>query len=152
VESYVELARKSGGTILCGGKRPELAAPFNQGAFYEPTIISDLSYDHPCSVEEIFGPVITVHKFSNDEQLLKQVNATRYGLAGSVWTNNLQRGHRIAQSIVTGMVWVNCWLHRDLRVPFGGVKESGIGREGGDDSLAFYSQSKNICIKFTSTL
>jgi len=149
VESYVNLAKSEGATILCGGKRPELNAPFNKGAFYEPTIIDGLPYSHRCATEEIFGPVITVHPFSNEEELLKQVNSTRYGLAGSVWTTNLQRAHRVSQNMITGMVWVNCWLHRDLRVPFGGVKDSGIGREGGDNSLDFFSESKNICIKFS---
>jgi len=90
--------------------------------------------------------VVTVHPFSSEDEALREVNATRYGLAGSLWTTNLQRAHRFSRKWQTGMVWVNCWLHRDLRVPFGGVKDSGVGREGGRHSLEFYSESKNICI------
>jgi len=147
VESYIELAVKDGGTILCGGKRPTLAPPHDKGYFLEPTIITGLGHDHRCSKEEIFGPVVTVHKFSTDQEALDSANSVQYGLAGSVWTSNLKRAHRFVRNWETGMVWVNCWLLRDLRCPFGGVKDSGLGREGGDFSFDFYSELKNVCIK-----
>ena len=148
IEKYVELARADGGRILCGGSRPKLPPPFDAGAFYSPTVITDLQHDHRCSVEEIFGPVVTVHSFKTEAEALSIANETPYGLAGSLWTNDLNRAHRVGRLWQTGMVWVNCWLHRDLRVPFGGVKESGMGSEGGRHSLEFYSSNKNICIHF----
>jgi len=146
VERYVDIARKDGGKILLGGERPKLPSPFDKGAFYAPTIIDGLPWNSKCATEEIFGPVVTVHPFETEDELMQYINRVRYGLAGSLWTNNLTKAHRIARQWETGMVWVNCWLHRDLRVPFGGVKESGVGREGGKHSLEFYSNSKNICI------
>jgi len=150
VMSYVELARKDGATILCGGKIPDLPEPLSRGAFYEPTIIAGLPHTHRCVQEEIFGPVITVHPFDSEAEVVEAVNSVQYGLAGSVWTQHLARGHRVAQSIDSGMIWVNCWLLRDLRVPFGGTKASGVGREGGALSLEFYSESKNICVMVPS--
>ena len=110
-------------------------------------MITGLSVDSRCSTEEIFGPVVTVHRFSKDSEAIGIANNTRYGLAGSVWTGDLERGRRIADSIHTGMVWVNTWLHRDLRAPFGGVKDSGAGREGGKWSLGFFSEATNVCVK-----
>lgn len=147
VESYIELARELGGTIRCGGKRPELSAPFDQGAFLEPTVITGLSHDCRVVQEEIFGPVVTVHPFDTVEEALALANGVRYGLAASVWTQDLTKAHRFSEALQTGMVWVNTWLHRDLRVPFGGVKESGVGREGGRYSLEFFSEVSNICIE-----
>eukprot|EP01084_Bolivina_argentea_P107368 191968_1 len=120
--------------MVLGGARPQFDDEdnkiFKNGAFYLPTIITDLSpYKSRCATEEIFGPVVTVHKFKTENEVLNMVNnTTPYGLAGSVWTKDITKGHRIAQEIDTGMIWVNCWLYRDLRVPFGGVKSSGIGR------------------------
>ena len=146
VEGYVALAQEEGGTVLCGGKRPALESPFDAGAFLEPAVIEGLAPDSRCATEEIFGPVVTLHPFENDEEALAIANNTEYGLAGSVWTRDLERGRRIAEGIDTGMVWVNCWLHRDLRVPFGGVKNSGVGREGGRYSLEFFSEPTNICL------
>ena len=99
------------------------------------------------ATEEIFGPVVTVHPFDSEDEAVSIANSTRYGLAGSVWTQNLTRAHRVAQAIESGMVWVNCWLVRDLRVPFGGMKDSGVGREGGKWSLDFYSEPRNVCVK-----
>lgn len=146
IESYIELARKDGGIILSGGSRPSLSAPFNEGAFIQPTLIGGLPVTHPVSVEEIFGPVAICHPFDTDDEAIQIANNTKYGLAGSIWTSNLNRAHRLSREWETGMVWVNCWLHRDLRVPFGGVKESGVGVEGGKLSLEFYSHYKNICV------
>jgi aminomuconate-semialdehyde/2-hydroxymuconate-6-semialdehyde dehydrogenase len=147
VEGYLALAVEEGGTIACGGERPDLPPPFDGGAFLTPAVITDLAPTCRTSQEEIFGPVVTVHPFDSDDEALQMANGTRYGLAASVWTSNLSRAHHISQQLDVGMVWVNTWLLRDLRVPFGGVKDSGVGREGGRHSLEFFSESKNICIK-----
>jgi aminomuconate-semialdehyde/2-hydroxymuconate-6-semialdehyde dehydrogenase len=144
VKSYVELAKEEGGKILIGGKRPE---GVEKGYYLEPTIIVGL--DRSCRVvrEEIFGPVVTVIPFDSEEEVLEQANDTHYGLSATIWTNDLRRAHRVAGQIEAGIVWVNTWFLRDLRTPFGGMKQSGIGREGGIHSFEFYSELKNICIK-----
>ena len=147
VESYIHLAEREGGEILYGGKRPSLESPFDEGSFLEPTIVSNLDYQSRTATEEIFGPVVTLHKFEKDEDAVEMANCTEYGLAGSVWTSDSARGKSLAEKIETGMVWINTWLHRDLRVPFGGVKNSGVGTEGGRWSLSFFSQPVNICVK-----
>lgn len=147
VESYAKLALEEGGEILCGGKRPELDDEFADGAFFEPTVVTGLSPNSRCSTEEIFGPVVTLHPFDTEDEALEIANGVRYGLAASVWTQNLARAHRVSARVESGMVWVNTWLLRDLRVPFGGMKDSGVGREGGRHSLEFFSESRNICIQ-----
>lgn len=147
VERYLALAREEGGTILCGGARPELSPPVDRGFFLEPTVIGGLASTCRTATEEIFGPVVSVHPFESEEQAVAMANEVRYGLSASVWTQNLKRAHRVSAALETGMVWVNTWLLRDLRVPFGGVKDSGIGREGGRYSLEFFSDSRNVCIK-----
>jgi len=147
VESYIHLAQREGGEILCGGKSPNLSSPFDKGAFLEPTVVSNLSHMSRTATEEIFGPVVTLHSFKTDDEAIEMANCTDYGLAGSVWTGDTQRGTRVAERLETGMVWVNTWLHRDLRVPFGGIKDSGVGREGGRWSLGFFSETINICVK-----
>lgn len=147
VEGYFKLALEEGGTIRCGGKRPTLPPPLRDGFFLEPTVITGLPATCRTATEEIFGPVVTVHPFDTDDEALQMANGTKYGLAASVWTSDLTRAHSVAQALESGMVWVNTWLHRDLRVPFGGVKQSGVGREGGRHSLEFFSEAKNICVK-----
>ena len=132
--------------MLTGGY-PNLPKEFKNGNWISPTVIADLDVNSRCSTEEIFGPVVTIHKFSNEKEAIEIANNTRYGLAGSIWTNDLEKANRVAESIHTGMIWINTWLHRDLRVPFGGVKDSGVGREGGKWSLSFFSEAMNICIK-----
>jgi aminomuconate-semialdehyde/2-hydroxymuconate-6-semialdehyde dehydrogenase len=144
VLSYVELAKEEGGEVITGGVRPE---GLEKGYYLEPTIITGL--DRNCRVvkEEIFGPVVTVIPFDTEEEVLDQVNDTDYGLSASIWTNDLRRAHRVAREVEAGIIWVNTWFLRDLRTPFGGMKSSGIGREGGMHSFEFYSELSNICIK-----
>ena len=146
VQGYVELAKQEGGSLLTGGA-PCLPSGFEGGNWMAPTVIEGLSPDSRCSTEEIFGPVVTLHRFGSEDEAVAIANNTRYGLAGSVWTSDLGKGRRVSEAIDTGMVWVNTWLHRDLRVPFGGVKDSGVGREGGKWSLAFFSEAVNVCVK-----
>ena len=146
VQSYVELAKQEGGNLLTGGA-PCMPVEFEHGNWMAPTVIEGLSPDSRCSTEEIFGPVVTLHPFSSEEEAVAIANNTRYGLAGSVWTGDLEKGKQVSEAIDTGMVWVNTWLHRDLRVPFGGVKDSGVGREGGKWSLGFFSEAMNVCVK-----
>jgi aminomuconate-semialdehyde/2-hydroxymuconate-6-semialdehyde dehydrogenase len=147
VESYVRLGAEEGGTIECGGQRPDLGEQFSGGYYLEPTVISGLTSTCRTATEEIFGPVVTVHPFDTEDEAMAMANGVRYGLAASLWTTNLSRAHRLAEELESGMVWVNTWLLRDLRVPFGGMKDSGVGREGGRYSLEFFSESRNICIK-----
>ena len=147
VEGYAALAREEGGEVLCGGGRPDLGGELAGGAFFQPTVITGLSPESRCATEEIFGPVVTLHPFDTEEEALAIANGVRYGLAASVWTSNLARAHRVSAALESGMVWVNTWLLRDLRVPFGGMKDSGVGREGGRHSLEFFSESRNVCIQ-----
>jgi aminomuconate-semialdehyde/2-hydroxymuconate-6-semialdehyde dehydrogenase len=141
VEGYLQLAVEEGGTVLTGGERGD-----GTGFHLSPAVVAGLSPTSRCATEEIFGPVVTVHPYSTEEEALDIANGTEYGLAGSVWTSDAERGRRFAERMDTGMVWVNTWLHRDLRVPFGGVKQSGVGREGGMWSLGFFSEAVNICV------
>lgn len=148
VLSYIELAKQEGGRIAYGGQRiiPEQPRLCN-GSFISPTIVENLSISSRCATEEIFGPVVTLHRFDSDVQAIEMTNSTQYGLAGSIWTTNTSRGKEFAKQVDSGILWVNTWLHRDLRTPFGGVKNSGVGREGGDWSLNFFSELSNICVK-----
>jgi len=147
VNFYVDLAQKEGGQIALGGKAPE---PINDrcrdGYFFKPTVITGLPVSCRTNREEIFGPVVTITPFDSEEEVIAYANDCEYGLSSSVWTQNLNRAHRVAERINTGTVWVNCWLVRDLRVPFGGMKQSGVGREGGEEALRFFTEPKNICI------
>jgi aminomuconate-semialdehyde/2-hydroxymuconate-6-semialdehyde dehydrogenase len=147
VAGYVALAQKEGGTLLTGGTAPDLPAELKEGAFLSPTVVDGLSIESRTATEEIFGPVVTLHPFDSEQEAIEMANNTRYGLSASVWTQDLGKAHRVSDALEVGMVWVNTWLMRDLRVPFGGVKESGVGREGGRWSLEFYSENKNTCIK-----
>lgn len=150
VLSYIALAREEGGTVLCGGNRVRPEGRCAEGYFLEPTIIADLPFSCRTNQEEIFGPVVTVIPFDTEEQVLAMANSTPYGLAASVWTRDLTRAHRVAAKLESGIVWVNCWMLRDLRTPFGGVKHSGVGREGGWDALRFFTEAKNVCINLES--
>ena len=147
VLSYISLAKEEGGTILCGGNRVMLEGDLSEGYYLEPTVIEGLSYDCRTNQEEIFGPVVTLTPFDSEEEVLTMANSTVYGLSATVWTENLTRAHRVSSALKSGIVWVNCWLVRDLRTPFGGMKQSGVGREGGWDALQFFTEKKNVCIK-----
>ena len=146
--SYIELAKEEGGTILTGGKQIHLEGELSGGYYLEPTIIEGLSADCRTNQEEIFGPVVTIMPFDNEEEVLGYANSTVYGLAATVWTNNINKANRIAANLDSGIVWVNCWLVRDLRTPFGGMKNSGVGREGGFEALKFFTESKNVCVAY----
>jgi aminomuconate-semialdehyde/2-hydroxymuconate-6-semialdehyde dehydrogenase len=145
--SYIDLAKKEGGTVLTGGKQVHLDGRCADGWFIEPTVIEGLKHDCRTNQEEIFGPVATIQPFDTEDEVLGYANSVRYGLSSTIWTENLSRAHRMAAQIESGIVWVNCWLLRDLRTPFGGVKDSGIGREGGFEALRFFTEEKNVCVK-----
>ncbi|HNH29032.1 MAG TPA: aldehyde dehydrogenase [bacterium] len=144
---HIDLAQKEGGRIVTGGHPVKLSGRCANGWFIEPTIIEGLGAQCRTNQEEIFGPVVTVMPFDTEEEALALANSTSYGLASTVWTRDLQRAHRIGGAIKSGIVWVNCWLLRDLRTPFGGVKNSGVGREGGFEALRFFTETKNVCVK-----
>jgi len=148
VLSYVALAKEEGGRILTGGKALELPGRCAHGYFMEPTVIEGLDAHCRTNQEEIFGPVVTLIPFNTEEEAIYIANATPYGLSASVWTQNLARAHRVAAAIEAGIVWVNTWMLRDLRTPFGGVKASGVGREGGFEALRFFTEPKNVCISY----
>lgn len=148
IMGYIALAKEEGGTVLTGG---ELAAPEGRcadGYFIRPTVIEGLDQQCRTNQEEIFGPVVTIQPFDSEEDAVAMANSTMYGLSSTVWTSNLNRAHRVAEELQAGIVWVNCWLLRDLRTPFGGVKASGVGREGGWEALRFFTEPKNVCIKY----
>ena len=145
--SYIELAKQEGGTVLCGGKRVVVEGRCAGGFFVEPTVIAGLGPDCRTNREEIFGPVVTIQSFRDEEHALQLANATEYGLAASLWTSDVTRAHRFSAQLETGIVWVNTWLLRDLRTPFGGVKHSGVGREGGWEALRFFTEPQNVCIE-----
>ncbi len=147
VLSYYALALEEGATLVSGGGVPHFSNDFDEGFFVEPTIWTGLSEDARVVKEEIFGPVCHIQVFDDEDEVIKMANNSEYGLAAAVWTENISRAHRVSQQLETGIVWVNDWFLRDLRTPFGGVKRSGLGREGGIYSLNFYSELKNICIK-----
>lgn len=146
--SYIALAKEEGGKILCGGNAVHPEGRCAEGFFIEPTIIEGLAYDCRTNMEEIFGPVVTITPFDTEEEVLMMANSTKYGLAATIFTTNLNRAHRVAAGVHSGIVWINCWLLRDLRTPFGGMKQSGVGREGGFEAINFFTEEKNVCIKF----
>jgi len=146
VLACIELARQEGGTVLCGGEALQLPGALAGGYYIAPTIIEGLSTNCRTNQEEIFGPVVTIQPFDTEAEALENANNSPYGLSATLWTNNLQRTHRMAAQLQTGIVWVNTWMLRDLRTPFGGVKNSGIGREGGWEALRFFTEAKNVTI------
>jgi len=148
VKHYIALAQEEGGTVLCGSQQVHLTDRCKQGYFLQPTIIEGLQNSASCNQQEIFGPVITIQPFDSEEEALALANDSQYGLAATVWTNNLKRAHNLAERLNTGIVWINCWLLRDLRTPFGGMNHSGVGREGGHEAMRFFTETKNVCIKY----
>ncbi|KJE96146.1 aldehyde dehydrogenase family 8 member A1 [Capsaspora owczarzaki ATCC 30864] len=152
VISYVGFAKEDGARILCGETvdpaiRDSLPAELQDGYFMRPTIVANLPESSRCIQEEIFGPVIVVNSFKDEADVIERSNGVKYGLAASIWTENVGRMHRVAHAIDAGTVWGNCWMVRDLNMPFGGMKQSGIGREGGQDSIEFFTEAKTICVK-----
>ena len=145
--SKIDEAKKLGGNILIGGNRKILAGDLSEGYFIEPTVIEGLPYNCSVNQEEIFGPVLTLIPFDNEDEVIMMANSTDYGLSASIFTENISKGHRVAAKIKSGVVWINTWLLRDLRIPFGGMKQSGVGREGGFKSLQFFTEPKNVCVK-----
>lgn len=147
VLGYYKLAEQEGATVITGGGKPEMGAELNDGCWVQPTIWTGLPESARILKEEIFGPCCHISPFDTEDEVLKKANDNEYGLAASIWTTDLSKAHRIAQKMKVGLSWVNSWFLRDLRTPFGGAKQSGIGREGGVHSLEFYTELKNVCIK-----
>lgn len=147
VLAYIELAKREGGVVQTGGQRTVIKGRCEGGYFVAPTVITGLDQRCRTNQEEIFGPVVTIQPFDTEEEAVQLANSTVYGLSATIWTENLKRAHRMAHQLQSGIVWVNCWLLRDLRTPFGGMKQSGVGREGGTEALHFFTEQKNICIK-----
>ena len=145
--SYIGLAKEEGGDILCGGTQVIPEGRCRNGWFVAPTVIEGLPATCRTNQEEIFGPVVTLIPFDTEEEVLSYANGTPYGLAASLWTENLTRAHRIANRLNSGIIWINCWMLRDLRTPFGGMKQSGVGREGGLEAFRFFTEPKNVCVK-----
>ena len=143
----IEIAKQEGGNILCGGKSIQLEEKSKNGYFIEPTVIEGLGANCKTNMEEIFGPVVTLQSFKTIDEAIELANTSNYGLASTIWTQDISKANLIANKIESGIVWVNCWLLRDLRTPFGGIKNSGIGREGGWDALKFFTETKNICVE-----
>ncbi len=148
VMSYLELAKEEGGTVLCGGEAVSPEGECSEGYYLTPAVVEGLPNHCRTNQEEIFGPVITLQPFDTEEEALELANGVQYGLASTIWTQDIQRASRMAEKIEAGIVWINCWLLRDLRTPFGGVKNSGVGREGGTEALRFFTEAKNVCVRY----
>ena len=148
ISKYVEYAKKDGGVILAGGEIVKIDGECSNGWFYKPTVIEGLPQESRVNQDEIFGPVVTITKFYEDDDVIQMANNTQYGLASILWTKDINKAHKLAELVESGLVWVNCWLERDLRTPFGGIKKSGFGKEGGKYALDFFTETKNICTKY----
>ena len=147
IKNYIEISKKEECNILIGGKVPCVNGECSKGWYFEPTLIENFNDSSKVNQDEIFGPVVTLNSFDNEEDALSKANNSEYGLASIIWTENLDRAKKIANSIESGIVWINCWLERDLRTPFGGIKKSGLGKEGGEYALDFFTENKNVCVK-----
>ncbi len=150
---YIQMAKQDGGHVHCGAGAPaSLPMRCRNGYFVEPTVITDLPAGSRVNCEEVFGPVVTLRPFDTVDEVIASANSTEYGLSASLWTRDVNRAHRLAERIASGTVWINCWLLRDLRVPFGGMKNSGVGREGGWEAMRFFTEPKNVCIRIPATV
>ncbi len=147
VEGYVKLAEEEGGTVLTGGERVQLNGENTEGYFFQPTVIEGLDSYCRTNQEEIFGPVVTLMPFNSADEVIEEANCTAYGLSATIWTENISKAHQVAAKLKNGIIWINCWLIRDLRTPFGGMKQSGVGREGGSEALRFFTEPQNVCVK-----
>jgi len=147
VMSCIAKAQEEGGMILCGGNAVRLGGRCENGFFIEPTVIEGLGPACETNIEEIFGPVVTLQKFKDEEDALQLANECNYGLSATIWTQDISKANRVAAKVEAGIIWVNCWLVRDLRTPFGGIKNSGVGREGGWEALRFFTEAKNVCVQ-----
>ena len=147
VLSYIQLAKQEGGEVLTGGVQVTIPGRCAGGYFIGPTVITGLDAHCRTNQEEIFGPVVSIMPFDSEDEVIDQANSTAYGLSATLWTENLKKAHRVAARVRSGIVWINCWLYRDLRTPFGGMKQSGVGREGGWEAMRFFTETKNVCIK-----
>ena len=147
VMQYIEIAKQENGTVLCGGHEVSVKG-FENGYYLEPTIIEVSTDECRINQEEVFGPVVTIMPFNTEDNVLQMANKVKYGLSATIWTNDLKRTMRLSHQIQAGIVWVNTWMIRDLRTPFGGMKASGVGREGGFEVLRFFTEAKNVCIKY----
>ena len=148
ISKYVNHAIKEGGQIVVGGDIPQINGECASGWYFSPTVIEQLSQDSILNQEEIFGPVVTLSEFDQENDVIEMANNTNYGLASIIWTEDIDRAHKLAEVVESGLVWVNCWLERDLRTPFGGIKNSGFGKEGGKYALDIFTEPKNICTKY----
>ena len=148
IMNCIETAKKEGGVVLCGGNAVQPSGRCENGYFIEPTIIENLGPHCKTNTEEIFGPVVTLQPFHSIEDALKLADATTYGLACTIWTQDISKANHVASKIESGIVWINCWLQRDLRTPFGGIKNSGVGREGGWEAMRFFTEVKNVCVQY----
>jgi aminomuconate-semialdehyde/2-hydroxymuconate-6-semialdehyde dehydrogenase len=147
VQNYIEIAKNENGIVLCGGNKVTIKG-FENGYYFEPTVIEVPTDECRINQEEVFGPIVTIMPFNNEDEMLQMANKVKYGLSATIWTNDLKRTMRLSNQIQAGIVWVNTWMLRDLRTPFGGVKASGVGREGGFEALRFFTEAKNVCIKY----
>jgi aminomuconate-semialdehyde/2-hydroxymuconate-6-semialdehyde dehydrogenase len=145
---HIQVAKDEGGILLIGGGQYMAEGRCQNGYFVQPTVFEGLSYDCATNQEEIFGPVVTLTPFDYEDEVIKYANSTKYGLSATVWTKDLNKANRMSQLLQSGIVWINCWLVRDLRTPFGGVKDSGVGREGGTYALNFFTETTNVCISY----
>ena len=148
ISQYVNQAKKEGGAILTGGEIPKINKNKSSGWYFSPTVIENISENSSLNQEEIFGPVVTLNTFKDENEAIKMANNSDYGLASIIWTDDINRAEKLAEVLESGLVWINCWLERDLRTPFGGIKNSGFGKEGGKYALDFFTEPKNICIKY----
>ena len=148
IKNAIETAKQEGGEILCGGNVVNPEGRCSEGFFFEPTVIENLGPECKTNTEEIFGPVVTLQPFENTEEAIKLANSVSYGLSATIWTQDISKANVVAVKTEAGIIWINCWLVRDLRTPFGGIKNSGVGREGGWEALRFFTEAKNICVQF----